>query len=97
MTQASLLDYVPPARHTTQERELARVSGRIAESVLAFCRARVGQEFVGAQLLAHVEADVGHVAPDSPGRVLRALAKAGQVTCVLVSRSGSRYRVEGVR
>ncbi len=98
--QANL--FTPPVRPVAgprapeQARELARVTGRIGESVLAFCRARVGGTFRAAELAAHVQADAGG-APASADRVLRQLRAQGFIDVQLEDRAGSLYRVAGVR
>jgi hypothetical protein len=70
---------------------LQRVSERIAGAIVAFCERH--REFHMAQLTAWVRETVGEVAPDSPGRVLRALRQRGTVSVELVSRRDSLYRV----
>lgn len=94
--QFSLLS--PPQRPVAapsapeQTRQLARVTGRIGESVLAFCRARVGQTFRAAELASFVMQDCGG-APASADRVLRQLRAQGFVDVQVVDRAGSLYRV----
>ena len=99
MTQGSLLDYRPPEvapRATEQNRELARVSGRVAESVIAFCQLRLGQTFFVSELASYVMARCGG-APASADRVLRQLRAQGYIDAPCVDRSSSLYRVVGVR
>lgn len=98
MSQLALLGWQPRVapRASEQDQQLARVGGRIADLVVAFCRQRVGAEFHVAELLGHVER-YEQVAPDSPRRILGQLRRAGQVDVELVSRSRSLYRVVGVR
>lgn len=101
MTQMGLLEWSPPQaspRASEQDRELARVEGRIAEVVVEFCRLRLtaGGEFYGCDLSAFVMRHAGG-APDSASRVLRALRRSGQVQVALLSRSQSHFKVEGVR
>jgi hypothetical protein len=96
MTQLGLLEWSPPrvAPHASEQSvELARVEGRIAELVLAFCAGRTGQDFHLAELTAYV-AERAQVAPDSPRRILGQLRRAGQVQVEVVNRSASLYRVE---
>ncbi len=90
---ARLVRETPPTPREEQRRQLARVAGAIGEAVLAFARAHVGREFRGSELLAHVTASCGPVAPDSPSRVLRALQRTGQVSYRVVSRAESLYEV----
>jgi hypothetical protein len=75
-----------------QTRQLARVTGRIGESVLAFCRARVGQTFRAADLAAFVMSDCGG-APASADRVMRQLRAQGFIDVQVEDRAGSLYRV----
>jgi hypothetical protein len=75
-----------------QTRELARVTGRIAESVLLFLRRRQGQTFRAADLAAFVMADCGG-APASADRVMRQLRAQGYIDVQVVDRAGSLYRV----
>lgn len=98
--QANL--FTPPVRPQAapraaeQPRELARVTSRIGESVLAFCRGRVGQTFRAAELAQHVMHECGG-APASADRVMRQLKAQGFVDVSVVDRAGSLYRVLGVR
>lgn len=78
-----------------QPEQLARVTGKIADAIIAFCRARVGRAFHADDLRRHV-ASSAQVAPASADRVLRALRQSGQVRYVVVSRAGSLYRVDEV-
>jgi hypothetical protein len=80
---------------SVQSRELARVSGRIAESVLLFLRRRQKQTFRAADLAAFVMADSGG-APASADRVLRQLRAQGHVDVEVVDRAASLYRVNHV-
>lgn len=80
--------------HQVQEEQAQRVGERIDAAIVAWCKARPGLEFHMAELVAAVKAAVGEVAPDSPGRRLRALRFDGKVKVQLVSRAESLYRVE---
>jgi hypothetical protein len=96
--QFSLL--AQPRRHlapdaTEQSKQIVRVEGRIAELVTAFLVARVGQEFRLVDLTEYVSRHV-QVAPDSPRRVMSALAKSGQVDVRCISRSSSLWAVASV-
>ena len=96
--QPSLFDASRPVaspRAPEQARHLARVTGRIGGSVLAFCRGRVGQSFRAADLAAFVMSDCGG-APASADRVLRQLRAQGFLDVQLEDRAGSLYRVVGV-
>lgn len=99
MTQGSLLDWKPPDGPTEQDRELHRVAGRLAETIVGWLRRRLEDgrpEFVAAELADHVHQQLGG-SPESAMRVLRALRVAGQVDVKLLSRPESRYIVKGVR
>lgn len=87
MTQRTLDDAL-----TEQERELARVSGRIADSVFRFCQDN--PRFHLQELEDHVAAAHGHVTPGSAGRILRDLRRKGWVAYRVVSRSQSLYEIE---
>lgn len=89
MTQASLWESV-------QHPELQRVSGRIAQSVVAFCLTRVGGTFFGSELASYCMARCGG-SPSSADRILRQLRAEGRIDVELVSRPDSLYRVNGVR
>jgi hypothetical protein len=80
----------------TQSANLERVYGSIGGLVVAFCRQRIGQTFFAGELRAHVTAALPHIAPESPGRILRELKARGLVDYILVCRSASLYRVLGV-
>lgn len=81
---------------SVQHPELQRVSGRIAQSVIAFCRLHAGETFHGSELSAYVTARCGG-SPSSADRILRMLRASGQVDVTLEDRSRSLYRVKGVR
>ena len=90
--QFSLLSPPPRPVAAPSARQLARVTGRIGESVLAFCRARVGQNFRAAELAAFVMQDCGG-APASADRVMRQLRAQGFIDVEVVDRAGSLYAV----
>jgi hypothetical protein len=98
--QFSLL--TPPVRPQAaprapeQPQQLARVTSRIGESVLAFCRSRVGQTFRAVELAQHVMQECGG-APASADRVMRQLKAQGFIDVSVVDRAGSLYRVLGVK
>lgn len=83
---------------TEQDIQLRRVSSRIGPLVLEFCRehwlARA-ERFCMAELAAYV-AQRAAVAPESPGRILRMLARAGALSYRVVSRSASLYELTAV-
>lgn len=79
-----------------QQQNLERVSSSIAPIVLEFCRATAsGGMFRMHELVAYVQARAT-VAPDSPSRILRDLAKRGQLAYRVVNRSQSLYQLESV-
>ena len=95
MTQGSLLTWTPPQpspRASEQGRELARVEGRIAESIIAWCRKHEGSDFHLSAMTADVMAET-LCAPDSPRRVLQQLRDSGQVQVDCLKRGRSYYRV----
>ncbi len=76
-----------------QSENLSRVTGRLASSIVEFFGPRLGQRFHVEELLAYVRSQVGEVAPDSPGRVMRLLRREKRINYVVVSRSESLYEV----
>ena len=95
MTQASLLDWHPPVaapRASEQDKQAARVGGRIDEAIIRWCRLNEGTEFRLYEFTADIVALV-ECAPDSPRRRLQALVKAGYVRAECVDRSRSLWRV----
>jgi len=83
-----------------QKEQIERVSKRIAEAIVAFCRRRcsIGSDrFHMADLLAHVRREVGEVAPDSPGRILRQLRQRGEINYAVIDRAASEYQIRSVR
>jgi hypothetical protein len=84
------LEDLPTA--TTQQEELARVRERIAGAVLRFCAGR--DQFHLQQLEDFVAAEVPHITPGSPGRILRDLRRRGKVAYRVVSRPQSLYAIE---
>lgn len=80
-----------------QQLELARVSASIHRSVLVFCRAFEGKEFLMRDLARYVSDNTkGYTAPDSAGRILRDLRQQGAVSYTVVNRRSSLYRIDGV-
>ena len=79
-----------------QAQQLARVEGRLAEAILAWCAMHEHQDFHMATL---TEAITGHIqaAPDSVRRILAQLKKAGHVEVECIDRSRSLYRMGAVR
>ena len=87
---------------TTDHQERARVRSRIGSLILEFCRRQVGifhmedlRKFVECE--ANREPFLGHIAPDSPGRILRQLRQEGYMGYVVISRAESLYKVTWVQ
>lgn len=77
-----------------QDYNLGRVSEKIAEHILEFCRRKgKGTQFHMADLVAHVVSAVPDIAPDSPSRILRDLRKKSLLDYRVVSRSQSLYEI----
>lgn len=77
-----------------QQEHLERVSDRIAGSIIGFFATRaVGSEFHVDALRIHVAGECGIVAPDSPGRIMRAMRKRGAINYRVINRAQSRYRI----
>lgn len=74
-----------------QDENLERVTERIAAAVLEFCD--LNPRFHMVELAEFVQERVG-VAPDSPGRILRALRQAGKVSYRVIDRRNSEYLIE---
>jgi len=81
MTQGSLFD-----------RDLERVSSRIANAVVAFCSHH--PRFHMDDLRRYIVREVGTVAPGSPDRILRDLRARGVLRYRVVSRHQSLYEME---
>ena len=85
----------PPKPESTQDKELRRVTGRLAESILQFFDAhQVGEQFHAADLHQFVSDRIG-AAPGSADRVMRQLRSAGQLNYEVVNRAKSLYRKVG--
>lgn len=98
MTQLALTDWRPPQpspKASEQGRQISRVASGIAQDVIAFCRERVGQEFVVSELTAYV-LERSRRAPASADRILRQLRQQGHVSYRVVDRGVARYLVESV-
>ena len=77
-----------------QRRQLERVGGNLAPSILRWCAARVGQEFQLSDFTAAIMAETG-CAPDSPRRVLKMLCdeESPRVVVACIHRTRSRWKV----
>lgn len=71
--------------------ERQRVSARIGEAVMDFCRSRA--EFHADELRQYVDHHAGRTAPGSADRILRQLRGKGRLDYVVTSRRESRYQV----
>lgn len=75
-----------------QKRQLARVRGHIAESVLEYARmVGTGATFSVESLQRFVRGRA-RAAPASPDRILRDLRRRGELDYVVVSRTNALYR-----
>lgn len=77
---------------SAQAEDLERVTSRIGQAVLGFCRAN--RQFRADQLRAHVAKECGASAPASADRVLRELKARGAIKYRVVNRSQSLYSIE---
>ncbi|MBI5646665.1 MAG: hypothetical protein HY962_07010 [Ignavibacteriae bacterium] len=85
-----------PAARENGVRDAARVEAAIAETVTSFGRERYFDTFHLSELAEYVRTRCGTVAPDSAGRILRALRKRGVVDYHVVSRAESLYCITRV-
>ena len=75
-----------------QQKNLNRVSSRIAAAILEFCTE--GREFHADELRRHVDGCVATgVAPGSADRILRDLRKRRKLNYKVLNRKNSLYRV----
>ncbi len=86
-----------PVSSDRQERE--RVRSRIGSLIMEFCaiQMRHGGTFYMEELRGFVERKMGagsHIAPDSPGRILRQLRQQRRLNYKVVSRTQSLYRMK---
>ena len=72
--------------------ERARVYSRIAPLIMMFSRDYAGQQFSAEQLRQYVLRIAPDIAPDSPGRILRALRLEGRLDYVVINRRQSLYQ-----
>jgi hypothetical protein len=81
-------------RASEQRKQVRRVRDSLHEAILAFYgRRRAGDVFSAAELLRVVRQKHPHIAPDSPGRIMRLLRAEGLIGYKVVSRRDSLYRV----
>lgn len=85
-----------------QREQLIRVGDAIADYVMEFCRDVYSDVFTGTPPRFFMEELTSHVrsrqlvAPDSAGRILRALRKLGKVDYFIVNRRSSLYELRFV-
>lgn len=79
-----------------QMEHLQRVSTRIGNAIIEFCRGNLEEEFHADDLREWVSSQVARVAPGSADRIFRDLRIRGRIDYVLVSRRDSLYRVTRV-
>jgi hypothetical protein len=73
-----------------EERE--RVYAKIAAVIMEFHELHPCEEFHVEELRLFVRERVSDIAPDSPGRILRALRLEGRVNYVIINRRDSLYQ-----
>ena len=76
--------------------DLARVTSRLEQAVLDFCRRHIGQDFNTGDLFVFVNGRVP-CSPSSPDRVLRALRRDGFVDYEVTSKTSGVHRILSVR
>lgn len=81
---------------TDDREERARVYARIAPLIMDFHMLFAGEMFHVEQLRQYVRSQVPDIAPDSPGRILRALRLEGSLNYVIVNRRQSLYQFRAV-
>lgn len=86
-----------PAAQQRQPRELKRVKTKLETFVMEWCRLHLFAVASAQDLLRYVTMrSQSPIAPDSPGRILRQLRAAGQVSYDVVCRRASTYRITAV-
>ena len=78
-----------------QAENLDRVRTRIHSVVTDFCREHVGNQFHMVDLTEYVR-ERAHIAPDSPGRILRDLRRTGILDYEVLNRRESLYEIRRV-
>ena len=82
-----------------QDAELARVTSKMAQSILKFCRGRIrenARQFHAEDLRRYLSYDHINFAPGSPDRVLRNLRAKRLLDYVNVDRRNSLYELSWV-
>lgn len=77
---------------TTHAEEHDRVKQAIRKHIIAFAKAHTGRRFHMEELTRYVRQQVP-TAPDSAGRILRALRQDGVIAYRLISRHDSEYEI----
>lgn len=72
--------------------ERARVYAKIAPLIMEFHELHAGQTFHVEELRLFVTGRVPEIAPDSPGRILRALRLEARLNYVVINRRDSLYQ-----
>lgn len=73
------------------QENLERVSSRIAQAIIRFCREH--EYFYADELRKYVASETGVLAPASADRVLRDLRQRGVIDYVVLNRRASWYQV----
>ncbi|MFN3192695.1 MAG: hypothetical protein ACE361_19440 [Aureliella sp.] len=97
--QMDLFDYAKQNKEpetapneSEQDRQLKRVTGRLAGVIQSFFDAhQIGEEFHAADLHEFVGSRI-QAAPGSADRIMREMRRAGQINYVVAKRSKSLYR-----
>ena len=82
--------------HPEQEENIERVKSRIERPIMLFAAAvmrRRDPTFHMEDLRTWVRRSVTHIAPDSPGRILRLLRQANRLDYKVISRRDSHYKL----
>lgn len=81
-----------------QKANFERVYSAIQGEIKTFFNARtIGAHFQMTDLLNAVRLAHPGIAPDSPGRIMRAMRRSGDINYCVVSRAASLYRIEPTR
>ena len=72
--------------------ERSRVYAKIAPLIMEFHSLHAGALFHVEQLRVFVRESVPEIAPDSPGRILRALRLEGRLNYMVINRRDSLYQ-----
>jgi hypothetical protein len=75
----------------------ARVYDKIAPTIMEFHQLHAGETFHAEQLRTFVRERVPGIAPDSPGRILRALRLEGRLDYAVLDRANSLYQFRALK